>query len=152
MATTADGEVMLQLLQEFRDFRLETRSSFQGLERRMDALEGRISTLEKLFESLDRRVSLLDQRVGALEDLFDSLNQRVNSLDQRVGSLEMLFGSLDQRVGLIEVMVTNLHVTNQRFVGYIKRVGKMMIQVATDREDLDARVDNIERRMILLEK
>jgi hypothetical protein len=65
----ADGELMLQLLQEFRDFRLETRSSFQRLERRLDALEGRLG--------------LLDQRVGSLELLF-------NSLDHRVGSLEVM--------------------------------------------------------------
>ena len=90
-------------------------------------------------------MGLLEQRVGALENLFDSLNQRV-------GSLEMLFGSLDQRVGSLEVMLTQLHVTNQRLVGYIKRVGKMLIQVATDRDELDTRVDNVERRLIFLEK
>jgi hypothetical protein len=50
------------------------------------------------------------------------------------------------------VMITSLHVTNQRLVGYIKRVGKMLIQVATDRDELDARMDNAERRLIFLEK
>jgi hypothetical protein len=55
-------------------------------------------------------------------------------------------------VGSLEVMVTHLHVTNRRLVGYIRRVGKMLIQVATDRDELDSRVDILERRLIFLEK
>ncbi len=73
MATTADGELLLQLLQELRDFRLEMRSSIQRLERRMDGLEGRLG--------------LLDQRVGSLELLFGSLDHRVGSLEVMVTHL-----------------------------------------------------------------
>ncbi len=73
MATTADGELLLQLLQELRELRLEMRSSFQRLEKRMDGIEGRLG--------------LLDQRVGSLELLFGSLDHRVGSLEVMVTHL-----------------------------------------------------------------
>jgi uncharacterized protein YaaN involved in tellurite resistance len=124
METGTGGEVMQQLLQGFQSFRQEVLTFHEKLDKRMEALEKRMGALEVRMEALENRVAALEVRMEALEDCVEALEAAVGALRR----------------------------SNQQLLGYIRRLGKMLLRLADYRDDLDDRLEDHELRLLVLEK
>ena len=80
--TFATREEVAAVLSELRDFRVETRESFEQVDRRFEQVDGRFEQVDGRFEQVDRRFDSLEAR---MEAGFREVQRSIDRLGARWG-------------------------------------------------------------------
>jgi chromosome segregation ATPase len=88
------------------------RSFFNGLDRRVEDLDGRLIFFEynvnKRFDAIDQRFNAHDQRFDAHDKRFDEIDQRFDAHDKRFDEIDQRFDAHDKRFDGIDQHLDSL--------------------------------------------
>jgi len=88
MKAFATREEVVSVLAELRDFRVETRESFEQVDQRFEQVDQRFEQVDQRFEQVDQRFEQVDQRFEQVDQRFEQVDQHFEQVDQRFDSLE----------------------------------------------------------------
>ncbi|RKH89503.1 hypothetical protein D7Y21_10190 [Corallococcus sp. AB045] len=106
MAKTMGGDMVLQLLHEFREMQGEAKEQYARTDAAILAvnqeaarLSANMNVLFKHTGTLYEQMGLLHQQVGSLRENMDSLTTQVSALTREVGGLKSTHGRMIEQAG-----------------------------------------------------
>ncbi|RKG99505.1 hypothetical protein [Corallococcus carmarthensis] len=99
MATATGGDVMVRMLQEFRELQEESKEQFARTEKALRTVHMKCRVLFRATQRMSERSHDLKEQVGAFSQRVSAFAQDVGALAQDVGALAQDVGTLGQDVG-----------------------------------------------------
>ncbi|NOK19652.1 hypothetical protein [Corallococcus carmarthensis] len=116
MAKAMGGDMVLQLLHEFREMQEEAKEQYArtdaailAVNQETDRLSTKVEVLFKHTGVLYAHTQVLYEQVGVLNQQVGVLNQQVGVLNQQVGVLHQQVGVLNQHVGVLHEQIGGIH-------------------------------------------
>ena len=95
--TTMINSIKQSLDERFDEFGIEMAGRFDGMERRLnamderfDGIDQRLDAMDKRFDAMDKRFDGIDQRLDAMDERFDGIDQRLDAMDKRFDTVESI--------------------------------------------------------------
>ncbi|WP_157362109.1 hypothetical protein [Haloechinothrix halophila] len=118
-----------KLLNALRETQVEHGDKLDGINGRLDNLEGRFDGLDGRIDGLEGRFDGLDGRFDNLEGRFDGLGGRIDGIDGRLDNLEGRFDGLDGRIDGLEGRFDGLDGRIDGVAGGFAKVGADIAQM-----------------------
>lgn len=75
--------------------------------KKVDSLDGKVSSLDEKVNVLDGKVNSLDEKVNVLDGKVNSLDEKVNVLDGKVNSLDTELREVRYEITKIDLAIEN---------------------------------------------
>ena len=140
-------ELMEKMYSELLEFKKETNERFDGMDGRLDSMDGRFDGIDSRLDSMDSRFDGIDSRLDSMDRRLDGMDTRLDGMDSRFDSIE---GRLDS-VGGHLIRIENDHGAKLDVLldGY-KQNAENITEINHKLDKLTDRVENQEIKLQVL--
>ncbi|GMU02708.1 hypothetical protein KH5H1_68280 [Corallococcus caeni] len=165
LATATGGDVMVRMLQEFREMQEESKEQFARTEkalrtvhmkcrvlfRKTQRLSDRVHDFRGQVDAFSQQVGAFSQQVGAFSQQVDAFSQQVGAFSQRVGAFDGELNELRDNMGELTTHVSTLtqevHGIKSAQIRMFGQVGRALNHLADAQSSDRKRIDVLEKRM-----
>ena len=95
-------ELMEKMYSELLEFKKETNERFDGMDGRLDSMDGRFDGIDSRLDSMDSRFDGIDSRLDSMDSRLDGMDTRLDGMDSKFDSMDSRFDGMDSRFDSIE--------------------------------------------------
>ncbi|WP_147445548.1 hypothetical protein [Corallococcus aberystwythensis] len=144
MATATGGDVMVRMLQEFRELQEESKEQFTRTETALRTVHMKCRVLFRKAQRMADRVHVLSEQVSAFSQQVSAFSQQVSAFDEEMNEFRDNMGELTTHVSTLTQEVYGIKTAQTRMFG---QMGRMVHHLADAQSSDRKRIDVLEERM-----
>ncbi len=93
--TTMINSIKQSIDKRFDEFGIEIAGRFDGMDRRLDAMDWRFDGVDQRFNAMDRRFETMDERFDGIDRRLDAMDERFDGMDRRLDAMDRRFDTVE---------------------------------------------------------